>query len=201
MNWSDIAKQIAALISISIIAVSSSDAGYLYQPPNNITGPVTITGTVTAANGTLPTQAVMLGQILPSAYMSSSKVYGTGAQAIPAGVNTLVNFNTISFDDLNEFNTVSHLWTVQRAGTYIITSAIVGSSVVVTNRTLLVFVNGTLAAIPQEDNGSSTNTVMSGTTQLRLNINDTVGIYYNSGIADTLSDSPVYTYGTIERVK
>ena len=154
-----------------------------------------------AANAVGVNDAVALGQILPTASKSSSRVTTTVAQAIVAATFTLVQFNTIGFDDLAEFNTATFLWTVKAAGTYIVGGSVYGSQGVATNRIVEVFVNGAEAGYLSQSNSDTGATARVGSALIRLAAGATVGIYYYSALADTLNTSTNATYATLERVK
>ena len=151
-----------------------------------------------------PNEAMPIGMLVgagPTNIMSSSLVNTTIAQAIAANTNTLVEFNTVVFDDLLEFDTATYLWTIKAAGTYLVGAGINGSQTTVTTRSIDIFVNGVFRIRLQQDNGSAGTAVIVGTTIARCNVGDTIGIYYYSELADTLATTSGLTYAFIERLK
>jgi hypothetical protein len=182
---------------------------YLASPPAiGATTPAAISattlsasGAVTVPNATAATQAVALGQVLPLSRMTSSRVTTTVAQAIAAATSTKVQFNTVGYDDLTEFNTATSQWTVQAAGTYFAGARILGSQTVATQRVLYVYVNGAIQQTIADEFANAGSSIIGGIVQVRLNAGDVVAIYYYSGLADTLNTISSLTFATLERIK
>jgi hypothetical protein len=153
-----------------------------------------------AAAATAATAATA-AKFLPLSSMSSSLVTTTIAQAIAVGVETLVQFNTVGFDDLAEFNTATSLWTVKAGGTYLIGASVYGSQLTVTSRNVALLVNGGLREYLSATNNSNGQSSTSNNTIQKLNAGNTVGIYYYSGLTDTINTTSALTYATLERIK
>jgi hypothetical protein len=166
-----------------------------------VNGNFSATGAVTVPNATTATQAVALGQVLPLSRMTSSRVNTTVAQAIAAVTSTKVQFNTVGYDDLTEFNTATSQWTVQAAGTYFAGARILGSQTVATQRVLYVYVNGAIQQTIADEFANAGSSIIGGIVQVRLNAGDVVAIYYYSGLADTLNTISSLTFATLERIK
>ena len=132
--------------------------------------------------------------------MSSSRVHTTIAQVINVDTYTVVQFNTVDFDDQTEFNTGTYMWTVKSAGTYMVGAGITGSQVTVTARIITVFINAIESSNMQGTYESGYYTI-GGSVIIRLNAGDTVDIQYYTGLADTLNTNTIFTYATLERLK
>jgi hypothetical protein len=191
---------LSATGTISLASINATPIGGTTPAAGAFTT-LSATGAVTVPNATLATQAVALGQVLPLSSMTSSRVTTTVAQAIAANTWTQIQFNTVGYDDLTEFNTTTHQWTVKAAGTYFVSAAIEGAQTTVTNRFISAYVNGVLTAGLQQSISNPGSAIIAGATQLRLALGDVVAIYYLSGLADTLFANSAYTYATLERVK
>jgi hypothetical protein len=195
----------AATAATATTAATAGTVTAAAQPAITSVGTLTtlsVSGAVTVPNATTATQAVALGQVLPLSSMSSSRVTTTVAQSIVANTWTQIQFNTVGYDDLTEFNTTTHQWTVKAAGTYFISAGVTGTQAsTATNRVVAVFVNGASNTWLQGISAGLGNTTLAGASPFRLALGDVVAIYYYSAVADTINTNGVFTYATLERVK
>jgi len=133
------------------------------------------------------TLATKLGTaVLPTASISNFSAYQSTGQSISANTLTNIVFQTKVFDDLNEYDVTNGHFTAKVAGTYVFSGGIYDGQTSVTNRRVMIFVNGAETCYLQGDNGSTgAIPLVGGTKPLKLNVGDYVQVYYYTGIAAT----------------
>ena len=149
------------------------------------------------------TLATKLGTaVLPTAAISNFRAYQSTGQSISASTGTAIIFQTKVFDDLVEYDAATGKFTAKVAGTYIFQASITGAQTAVTNRVVMFYVNGGENCRAQQDNGSTGNLAMIGSSvPIKLIAGDYIQVYYYTGAAETLATGATATYFGGYRIK
>lgn len=130
---------------------------------------------------------------LDLANTSAFRAYQSSAQSISANTWTKINFQTVEYDHLGEYNTSINTFTVQESGIYLISACVRYD---VTASTVSIFVNGTThTRLRYNMSGASAHSV-----PIKLNAGDTVDVRIYTATAGSITAEQSGTYFTAVRL-
>lgn len=111
--------------------------------------------------------------------MSAFRAYQTVAQSLAAATHTKIQYSSVFFDNLKEYDPVNFRFTAKKPGIYLIAAAIQWASVVDGNRNILTVYKNGISDLRLSDlsSGAATTPMSVGSCIIPLNTGDYVEIY------------------------
>lgn len=138
--------------------------------------------------------------IEPSLEQSMVNANMSAGQAIAAGTWTQIAFDVVDYDDLGEWSTTNHNFTAAHPGYYRVTTSVDGSTGTAGIRQCALQVNGVQKAQDYKTSATGFENNHFAKT-LALNAGDTVSVWYNNSVADSINPDASISYVCVERVK
>jgi len=133
--------------------------------------------------------------------MSNFRAYQSSGQSISASVTTKLTFTTENYDDTSEYDATTSRFTAINDGTYIFSAGYHQLTSTISRRTITLYVNGSEYTRLHEDDTRANNTVVAGSTIVKLSAGDYVEVYYTTTNADTGTAVSALSYFAGLRVK
>ena len=127
------------------------------------------------------------------------RAHVSASQAITAATATLINFDTVDIDALNEFNITTYTFTALHSGTYRVTASVGGTAATAGDRQISFYHNATPILLNYSA-AATGNTNVQGSDIIALTASDTITIYYTNAVADNTSTDSGLTKLIIERI-
>lgn len=137
-------------------------------------------------------------------YISSSNFYVyqlASAQSIAAATFTILNFDTVGFDDTGEFDMATDTFSPDIAGHYVFNGSVYGTQGATANRALDLYVNGTSVRRLAQRNDVGTSALGGSSGPVALSAGDLVTLRYFTSIADITSNQANATFFSGWRIK
>jgi len=149
-------------------------------------GAITLSAPAVAGTNTITLPAAT-GTVMVSGNMPAFSATGSATQTISSGVDTLIQYNTITFDTNNNFNTSTYRFTPTVAGYYQITAACVFAAAA-TPIAVKIYKNGSQYTFQSGYGNSTSSSTFACTAILYLNgSTDYLQIYAYQGSGGSLT--------------